>query len=90
MPGETAVSTFRSREPVETMIAAQQTIADWLHLIRSEYLEIPGLNLTRQQVQRLWSLDAATCDALLDALLAGKFLKLTDHGAYVRADGSGC
>ena len=29
------------------MIAAQTTIAEWIHLVRSEYLEIPGLHLTR-------------------------------------------
>lgn len=71
------------------MIAAQTTIADWVHLIRSEYLEIPGLHLTRDQVQRLWGLDAVTCDALLEALVDVRFLRRTLAGAYVRADGGG-
>jgi hypothetical protein len=61
-------------------------VADWLGLIRAEYLEIPGLHLTRAQVQRLWSLDDVTCDALLQALVDGGFLRLTRAGAYVRAD----
>ena len=68
------------------MIAAQTTIADWLHLIRAEYLEIPGLHLTRKQVQRLWNLDDVTCDALLEALVEVRFLRQTQAGAYVRAD----
>ena len=71
------------------MIATQTTIADWIALIRSEYLEIPGLHLTRTQVQRLWSLDGILCDALLEALVDVRFLRRTNAGAYVRADGGG-
>jgi hypothetical protein len=71
------------------MIATQTTIADWIHLIRSEYLEIPGLHLTRTQVQRLWGLDGILCDALLEALVDVRFLRRTHAGAYVRADGGG-
>ena len=67
-------------------IAAQTTLADWLHLIRAEYLEIPGLHLTKKQVQRLWSLDQAVCEELLDALVDVRFLRRTQNGAYVRAD----
>jgi hypothetical protein len=62
-------------------------VADWLMLIRAEYLEIPGLSLTKQQVERLWGLDAATSDALLAALVDVKFLRRTVRDAYVRADG---
>lgn len=69
------------------MIAAQTTIADWMQLIRSEYLEIPGLHLNREQVRRLWNLDAATCDTLIDRLVGGGFLRKTASGAYVRSDG---
>ena len=62
------------------------TIPDWLQLIRGEYLEIPGLHLTRRQMQRLWGLDPSTCDELLDALVNARFLKRTTDGGYVRAD----
>jgi hypothetical protein len=68
------------------MLSAETTIADWLHLIRAEYLEIPGLRLTKPQVERLWSLDPVASEALLSALLDVKFLKRTRQGAYVRAD----
>ena len=71
------------------MIADQSTIHDWLRLIRAEYLEMPGLNLTKRQVQRLWKLEPHMCDALLDALVASEFLKKTPRESYVLADTSG-
>jgi len=61
-------------------------LTDWLHLIRGEYLEIPGLRLTKPQVQRLWGLDDLTSEALLTALIDVKFLRRTSQDAYVRAD----
>jgi hypothetical protein len=57
-------------------------------LIRAEYLEIPGLALTKPQVERLWGLDATTSEALLAALVDVKFLRRTLRDAYVRADGA--
>ena len=68
------------------MIATQTTLADWLQLVRAEYLEIPGLQLTRKQVERLWGLDTATSQALIDRLLDVGFLRQTQTGAFVRAD----
>ena len=61
-------------------------VTDWLQLIRAEYLEDPGLCLTRAQAQRLWGLDPVTSEALLAALVAVKFLRRTSQDAYVRAD----
>ena len=61
-------------------------IADWLQLIRAEYVESPGLRLTKAQVQRLWGLDAVMCDALLAALVDVKFLKRTRNHMYARVD----
>ncbi len=55
-------------------------------IIRGEYLEIPGLRLTRSQFQRLWSLDTRTCDALIAALEEAQFLRRTSQGWYVRTD----
>jgi hypothetical protein len=74
--------------PSETVDAWTKT-ADWIHLKCSKYLEIPGLHLTRNQVQRLWGLDTVRCDAILDALVDAGFLRRTHRGAYVRADGGG-
>lgn len=60
------------------------TIPNWLELIRAEYVEIPGLCLTKSQAERLWHLDTLTCEALLGALMDVKFLRRTGRGAYVR------
>jgi hypothetical protein len=68
------------------MLTADTLITDWLQLIRAEYREIPGLSLTRQQVQRLWGLDLVTTEAVLAALVDVNFLRRTVHDAYVRAD----
>ena len=54
-----------------------------LDMIRVEYQEMPGLSLTRAQVQRMWSLDEYVCDALLDALTSARVLRRTAAGAYV-------
>ena len=58
-------------------------IADLVRLIRSEYEEMPGLCLTRAQVQRLWRLEPAACDNVLRALVDAGYLRLTPSG-YVR------
>ncbi len=52
--------------------------------IRDEYLQLPGLRLTREQVQRLYSLDTVTCDAVLTALVDLRFLAKTPDGRYLR------
>jgi hypothetical protein len=70
------------------MNAVQDNVADWLQIIRGEYSEIPGLHLTKKQVQRLWGLDPVTCDALLESLVDVKFLRRTPSGAYARYDAS--
>ena len=69
------------------MTSEQSAIQDWLRLIRAEYLEMPGLHLTKPQVQRLWTLEPHVCDALLDALVASAFLRRTRRDAYILADG---
>jgi len=55
--------------------------------IRGEYLEMPGLRLTRAQACRLWQMDQATCDAVLSALSQEGFLLLTGEGAFVAVPG---
>jgi hypothetical protein len=54
--------------------------------VRGEFLEVPGLLLTRDQVQRLWGLDASVCDSVLEALVQNGFLRLTDQGGFIRRD----
>ncbi len=56
---------------------------DVLRRARAEYLEMPGLRLTRAQAQRLWGLDTRTCEQLLSALTETRFLAKTRDGAFV-------
>jgi hypothetical protein len=51
--------------------------------IRAEFLEMPGLCLTIEQAQRLWSLEPRTCEALLRSLVDSRFLRRTDRGLFV-------
>jgi DNA-binding IclR family transcriptional regulator len=59
---------------------------DWARLVRAEYLEVPGLELTREQAQRMWGLDRAACDELLAALVESRFLRRTRDNRYLLAD----
>lgn len=63
-----------------------EMVTDWLQLVRAEYLEIPGLRLTKREAERLWGLDTLVCEAILEALVAVSFLRRTPDNEYVRAD----
>jgi hypothetical protein len=57
---------------------------DLLRRICGEFLEMPGLRVTRSQARRLWALDEQTCTRILDVLVEIKFLCLTDLDTYAR------
>jgi DNA-binding IclR family transcriptional regulator len=57
-----------------------------LDRIRAEFLEMPGLDLTLAQAQRLWNLDRLTCEYLCGRLLESGFLDKTVRGSYVLGD----
>lgn len=59
------------------------TTTDWVQLVQAEYLEMPGLQLTKAQVRRLWGLEDQTCDLVLQELVATHFLKRTPRDEYV-------
>jgi hypothetical protein len=59
------------------------SIVEKLRLVQAEYLEFPGLHLTRAQARRLWNLDEETWDAVVDALVAAGFLRQTARAGYV-------
>jgi Fic family protein len=69
------------------MTMLHHNVDDWLPIIRAEYMEFPGMQLTRAQVQRLWNLDEATCSAVIEALEAERFLRRTEKDNYVRVSG---
>jgi len=51
--------------------------------IRADFLEMPGLCLTIEQAQRLWSVEPRACEALLNSLIDSRFLRRTDRGLFV-------
>jgi hypothetical protein len=55
-----------------------------LRRIRGEYLEMPGLRLTRPQAKRLWGLDDDTSARVLNVLVDLKFLVQASDGTYAR------
>jgi hypothetical protein len=52
--------------------------------IRAEYLEMPGMRLTVQQVERLFGIERPLCKAVLDALVDTDFLCVNANGTYAR------
>jgi len=60
-----------------------------LERLRAEYLEMPGMKLRMEQVQRLCGIEQTMCKLVLDALVKTNFLCLKSDGTYVRlTDGS--
>lgn len=57
---------------------------DAADLIRMEFAEMPGLQLTFWQAQRLWNLSDEICDRALNALIRTGFLVRTRDGRYTR------
>jgi hypothetical protein len=61
-----------------------------LERLRAEYLEMPGMKLTIEQIQRLCGIEPRACRLVLDALVKASFLRLNSDGTYVRlTEGSG-
>lgn len=50
--------------------------------LRAEYLEMPGLRLTSEQVERLCGIERALCRSVLESLVDEKFLSLNSDGLY--------
>jgi hypothetical protein len=55
--------------------------------VRSEFLEMPGLQLTLPQAARLWGLDQSSCEAVVEVLVRSAFLRRTVTGTVTRTDG---
>ena len=52
--------------------------------VRAEYLEMPGLRLNAEQVQRLCGIERAMCLTVLHTLVDAKFLCVKADGQYAR------
>lgn len=84
--------TLLSRSSNTTRIDVRVRAIDERRLldrIRAEFLEMPGLDLTPAQAQRLWGLDQLTCEYLCERLLEDGFLCRTSRGTFVRRDAAG-
>ena len=60
------------------------TVQDVLNRLRAEYLEMPGLRLKPEQVQRLCGIERTMCQLVLASLLESKFLCVKSDGHYAR------
>jgi hypothetical protein len=61
-----------------------RTIEDVLNRLRAEFLEMPGLRLKPDQVQRLCGVERTICQMVLDSLVDEKFLCAKSDGHYAR------
>lgn len=53
--------------------------------VQAEFLEMPGLRVTRAQARRLWALEADVCEAILAALVDARFLVESANASFMRA-----
>jgi hypothetical protein len=61
-----------------------ESFGELLVRVEGEYREMPGLNLTVTQAERLCGLDRHTCASVLTALMERRVLKRTTSGTYLR------
>lgn len=55
-----------------------------LERLRAEFLEMPGLRLTREQIRRFCGLEPSACSAALKTLVEEQFLCAKPDGTYAR------
>jgi len=55
-----------------------------LRRVRSDFLEMPGLQLTPAQGARLWTVDPELCREVFEALVATRFLTRTSSSMFAR------
>ena len=67
------------------MNAEKVVLDDLLRRVQAEFLEMPGLRLTRAQARRLWALDDTLCEAVLAALVDARFLVESRNASFIRA-----
>ena len=61
-----------------------QSLQEVVGRLRAEFLEMPGLRLTSEQVQRLCGVERTTCQMVLDWLVDEQFLCVKSGGHYAR------
>ena len=66
-----------------------KTFQDLIARVQAEFLEMPGLHLTAEQVQRLCGIERTICELVLGALVASDFLCVKPDGQYARVTEGG-
>ena len=65
------------------MVSVEPRVERFIEIVQSEYREMPGLQLTKAQMQRFLGIDVMTCDVVLDKLERERFLRRTRKNVYV-------
>jgi hypothetical protein len=66
------------------MTVNEVVMQETIERLRAEFLEMPGLRLTVEQVHRLCGVERRLCADVLDALVREEFLCLKSDGSYAR------
>jgi hypothetical protein len=65
------------------MVSVEPRVERFIEIVQSEYREMPGLQLTKAQMQRFLGIDVMTCDVVIDKLERQRFLRRTHKNVYV-------
>ena len=76
----------RPRRDEDTVPPRLRNLRDWRTVVQDAYAHQPTLSLTMLQAQRLWGMDAPTCQHVLDCLVDAGVLTLTVDERYCRLD----
>ena len=74
--------TIRDSEQSCAAVAARDPLRQ---RVVAEYVEMPGMSLLPAQAARLWAVDRARIEPLLDELRSDGFLVCNADGAYRRS-----
>src|SRR5436309_14574577 len=68
----------------ETQEVVVKTVQEVRERLRAEFIEMPGLRLRAEQVQRLCGVERILCQTVLNELVSANFLLLKADGHYER------
>jgi len=75
-----------SRQPGRVTTSPESANPELLALlrrVRADYREMPGLMLTREQMQRLWGIDALLCDVVVKTLVDAHVVRRIHPDSYI-------
>jgi hypothetical protein len=75
----------REPEICTTYVFRKTVEADLRSHIQAEFRDLPGLRLSVEQGERLWSVDHDLCGRVLDELVVAGFLRRDNNHLFARA-----